>query len=691
MKAEEVKLLKFLNSPKQLVIPIYQRAYNWEEKQCKQLWGDIIKAGENSNMLGHFIGPIVYVEEGLYHVSTLPKLLVIDGQQRLTTLSLLIAALSNHLKEKQKQIQLFSSDKLEKYYLFNDNEDGEGKYKLILNKSDKTTLFKILDRSELSEEDSVRLKENYEFFKNEIANVDLNIILNGISKLIIIDISLDKEKDKPQLIFESLNSTGLELNKADLIRNYILMGLEKQKQDEIYEKYWSEIEKRFGRDNLVLFDKYIKDYLTIKVNKIPKIKEIYSVFKEYAVQFNDIDRFVEEISEFSKYYVNITSGKEPDVDIRRVFIDINELKVDVLYPFILAVYRDYATEKINKSTLLDILLLIESYIFRRSVCGIPSQSLNKLFSTLYAQIDQDNYVESIKAIIILQDSYGKCPTDDEFKREFLIRNAYNFGNRSYLLRKLENYDRKEPIDVASYTTEHILPQNQNLSEDWKKQLGTNWKEIQKRYLHVIGNLTLTGYNSELSDKPFEAKRDMKGGFKDSPLYLNKELAKLDTWNEQSIKQRTEKIADIAINIWKYPAVKSEIINKYKAKAKEPKQKYTLNDYELIKEGEQLGVLFAELRRRILNIDSLIREEPQKTYIAYKSITNFVDIIPQKKALLLSLNMPFEEINDPEEKCKDVSGKGKLGNGDIQIKISNHEELTYVLGLIKQAFDFVTGI
>ena len=691
MKAEEVKLLKFLNSPKQLVIPIYQRAYNWEEKQCKQLWGDIIKAGENSNVLGHFIGPIVYVEEGLYHVSTLPKLLVIDGQQRLTTLSLLIAALSNHLKEKQKQIQLFSSDKLEKYYLFNDNEDGEGKYKLILNKSDKTTLFKILDRSELSEEDSVRLKENYEFFKNEIANVDLNIILNGISKLIIIDISLDKEKDKPQLIFESLNSTGLELNKADLIRNYILMGLEKQKQDEIYEKYWSEIEKRFGRDNLVLFDKYIKDYLTIKVNKIPKIKEIYSVFKEYAVQFNDIDRFVEEISDFSKYYVNITSGKEPDVDLRKVFIDINELKVDVLYPFILAVYRDYATEKINKSTLLDILLLIESYIFRRSVCGIPSQSLNKLFSTLYAQIDQDNYVESIKAIIILQDSYGKCPTDDEFKREFLIRNAYNFGNRSYLLRKLENYDRKEPIDVASYTTEHILPQNQNLSEDWKKQLGTNWKEIQKRYLHVIGNLTLTGYNSELSDKSFEVKRDMRGGFKDSPLYLNKELAKLDTWNEQSIKQRTEKIADIAINIWKYPAVKSEIINKYKAKEKEPKQKYTLNDYEHIKEGEQLGILFAELRNRILNIDSLIREEPQKTYIAYKSITNFVDIIPQKKALLLSLNMPFEEINDPEEKCKDVSGKGKLGNGDIQVKISNHEELTYVLGLIKQAFDFVTGI
>ena len=184
---------------------------------------------------------------------------------------------------------------------------------------------------------------------------------------------------------------------------------------------------------------------------------------------------------------------------------------------------------------------------------------------------------------------------------------------------------------------------------------------------------------------------MRGGFKDSPLYLNKELAKLDTWNEQSIKQRTEKITDIAINIWKYPAVKSEIINKYKAKEKEPKQKYTLNDYEHIKEGEQLGILFAELRNRILNIDSLIREEPQKTYIAYKSITNFVDIIPQKKALLLSLNMPFEEINDPEEKCKDVSGKGKLCNGDIQVKISNHEELTYVLGLIKQAFDFVTGI
>jgi uncharacterized protein with ParB-like and HNH nuclease domain/predicted transport protein len=691
MEAKEVNFLRFLNSPKQLVIPIYQRTYSWKEKECRQLWKDIIKAGTDDSISGHFIGSIVYVEKGLYQVSTLPRLLVIDGQQRLTTLSLLISALCNHIKENNVQTEL-NPDRLSSYYLLNEQEDGEDKYKLVLTKSDKNALFKILDKLDLIEEDSKKIKENYDFFKEEIAKTDLNTIHKGISKLIIIDVSLDREKDNPQLIFESLNSTGLELTQADLIRNYILMGLEKQKQEDIYTNYWYPMERSFGHsENSALFDRFMRDYLTIKIGKIPTLREIYSEFKIYSSKFNEIKDIVEEIYEFSKYYVNIALEKEPNQDIKKVFTDINELKVDVSYPFILNVYQDYVNEKVTKEDFIEILRLIESYVFRRAICGVPTNSLNKTFSTLYKKIDQENYLESIKTILILQDSYRRFPDNEEFKKELFIKEVYNFRNRNYLLRRLENHDRKEYVDVESYTIEHIMPQNPNLSEEWKQSLGENWKEIQKTHLHTIGNLTLTGYNSELSDKSFKEKRDMSGGFKDSPIRINRRLANLEIWNEEEIKKRAEEIIKLATTVWVYPFVADEILDKYRVEEEPAKQKYTIEDHEYLKEGEPMRPLFEDLRKRILNIDSSVKEEPQKLYIAYKSITNFIDIVPQKKSLRLSLNISFEKIKDPLEKCKDVSGKGRWGNGDTEIKISSESELDYALNLIKQAFDNVIGV
>ena len=697
MEAKETNFLRFLNRPMQLTIPIYQRTYSWKIKECEQLWKDIIKAGNDENISGHFVGSIVYVEKGIYQVSALPRLLVIDGQQRLTTLSLLILALCNHIKKKNIQTDI-NPEKLLGYYLLNSQEDGEEKYKLILTQTDKTSYIKLLDNLDHSDEDSLRIKENYQFFKEKIAEEDLSTLYKGISKLIIIDVSLDREKDNPQLIFESLNSTGLELTQADLVRNYILMGLENQKQKDLYQNYWYPIEKSFGHsENTGLFDRFMRDYLTIKLGRIPTIKEIYTEFKQYSQKFKDINELVKDVFEYSKYFVNIALDKEPDNDIKEAFLDINELKVDVSYPFILSIYRDYVNEKISKDELIKILKLIESYVFRRAICGVPTNSLNKTFSTLYKQIDHDNYLESTQAIIILQDSYRRLPDNDEFKRELMIKDTYNFRNRNYILRKIENFDRKEKVDVESYTIEHIMPQNPNLSEEWKKELGEKWKEIQKTYLHTIGNLTLTGYNSEYQDKPFKEKRDLKDkndlaiGFKDSPIRLNRFLATLEHWNEQKLKERAEEISKQAVSIWIYPKLEATTLDKYKKEETgAEKQTYTIEDHEHLQEGEPMRHLFEELRKRIINIDSSVREEPQKLYIAYKSITNFVDIVPQKKALRLSLNIPFEKIKDPQEKCRDVSGLGRWGNGDTEVKVTSHEDLDYTISLIKQAFDNVIG-
>jgi predicted transport protein len=452
------------------------------------------------------------------------------------------------------------------------------------------------------------------------------------------------------------------------------------------------MEKNFGHsENSGLFDRFMRDYLTIKLGRIPTVKEIYSEFKQYSLN-KDIKEIVKDIFEFSKYFANIALEKEPDKEIREIFLDINELKVDVSYPFILQIYSDYIKEKITKEDLIQILKLIESYVFRRAICGVPTNSLNKTFSTLYKSIDKENYLESVQAIIILQDSYRRCPNDDEFKRELIIKDVYNFRNRNYLLRRLENFERKEYVDVESYTIEHIMPQNQNLSDEWKKELGENWKEIQKTYLHTIGNLTLTGYNSELSDRPFKVKRDMEGGFKDSPIRLNNFLANKENWNEEKIKERAEEVTKLAIKTWSYPKLNSETLSKYAPKEEETeKQKYTIDDHKYLKEGELMRPLFEELRKKILNIDSSVKEDSKFLYIAYKSVTNFVDIIPQQKALRLSLNISFDKIKDPKGLCKDVAGKGKWGNGDTEIKISTNKEIDYALNLIKQAFDNIAGI
>ncbi len=685
MKADETKLLKFINGPKQFIIPIYQRTYSWTLRECKQLWEDIIKSGQDNRISSHFLGSIVYVEKGLYQISTIPKLLLIDGQQRLATISLLLSALAKVLTE--HPMGEMTADKLKNYYLINRDEE-EKRYKLILTKSDKYALLKIIDHKELSEDDSQRIKDNYKFFAEQISRGKIEEVLNGLNKLIIIDVSLDRERDNPQLIFESLNSTGLELTQADLIRNYILMGLEKQEQDNLYNDYWSPMEKSFGYAKYsTLFDRFMRDYLTIKTGKIPNIKAVYSAFKLYTRKFKDEKEFIADIYKYSKYFVNIALEKEQDNEIKAIFSDINTLKVDVSYPFLLQIYEDYKQEEITKNEFMQILRFIESYVFRRAIYGIPTNSLNKTFANLYKEIKHEKYLESFKAALLLKDSYRRFPGNEEFKEQLITKDVFSFRSRNYLLRKLENYDRKELVNVESYTIEHIMPQNENLSGEWKQELGEDWKEIHDKYLHTIGNLTLTGYNPELSDKPFNKKKNMKGGFADSPIRLNKSLAKLEHWNKQEILRRATILSNLATKIWISPELDKEILDKYKTIGKIKSEKiYTIEDHPHLAEGKPMQALFEELRKRILNLDSSVREDILKFYVAYKTTTNFVDIVPQKSRLRLSLNIQFNKVNDPKGICKDTTEIGRWGNGDVEVGISTFKELDYIIFLIKQSLD-----
>lgn len=545
MKASEAKLLAFIKKSSQFVIPIYQRAYSWSERECSQLWDDIIRTGENDEIDTHFIGSIVYIEKGIHHISSLSPLLVIDGQQRLTSISLLIAALAEKLDElpegEKEIIEGFSPKKLRRYYLLNPEEEREKHYKLILSKTDKDSLISIVKDKPLPAEHSIRVVENYNLFKNWINGYSnkLESLCKGIAKLIVVDIGLNRDYDNPQLIFESMNSTGKELTQADLIRNYILMGLEIRKQTDLYEDYWRPMELDFGQESYTSdFDGFMRHYLTVKTGKVPRIGEVYEAFKEHKVRQEnedvDIGEIVADIREFSRYYCYMTLNKEKDKDLRIAFNDLKELRVDVSYPMLLELYDDYNHNIISKWEFLEIVKLVESYVFRRNICAIPTNSMNKTFATFMKIVDRENYVESVKAQFILLPSYRRFPNNKEFAKEFHTKDIYNISRRSYWIRKLENFKRKERVDVNEYTIEHIMPQNPNLSDEWKNELGLEWEKIHETWLHTLGNLTFTGYNSEYSDKSFIDKRDMQNGFKDSPIRLNQSLRDISSWNQTEI-------------------------------------------------------------------------------------------------------------------------------------------------------------
>lgn len=688
MKAKETNLLKFLNAPKQFIIPVYQRTYSWKRQQCIQLWNDIIRIGSDDENAGHFIGSVVYIEKGIYNVTAVPELLVIDGQQRLTTLTLLVSALAKRIDEQEIEIGI-SSKKLRNYYLFNSDEEGDLQYKLQLTQGDNPTLKKILKDLNPGESPAPRLLDNFKLFYDRIASgkYDLNKVYRGLQKLIIVDIALDRTHDNPQLIFESLNSTGLDLSQADLIRNYVLMGEEAKEQNRLYEDFWRPMEVRFGYDHASLFDSFMRDYLTLKTGDIPKVSEVYEDFKKYDRKVREslsIEELLREINRYSSYYVNFALLKEPDAELLEVFQDIKTLKVDVSYPFILEAYIDYKEGVLEKDDFIEILKLVESYVFRRAICGIPTNSLNKTFQTFSKNINKSDYLDSVKAEFINKTTYRRFPANSELIEELKIRDVYNFRSRGYLLDKLENYDRKERVNIDEYTIEHIMPQNKNLNEKWKNALGENWELIHEKYLHTIGNLTLTGYNPELSDRSFTEKRDMDGGFRDSPIRLNRSLADKSEWDDQAILERSEEIASKVASIWNYPDLSEEKLAQYQKDEDQEEQEYTLDDFTYL-QGESL-LLFEQIRERILDLDSSVHEVIRKLYIAYKNTTNFVDIVPYKSELGLILNMDFDEITDPNSACKDITKLGRWGNGNVEFRLSTIEDIEYAMYLIRQSFE-----
>ncbi|GAA7442860.1 DUF262 and DUF1524 domain-containing protein [Helicobacter pylori] len=689
MDAKAMKLLDFIgkSQEKQFVIPIYQRVYSWEKEHCKQLWDDIIKTGGNDQIEGHFIGSIVFVHDGIYTTSH-NELLIIDGQQRLTTITLLFIALRDHLNDEDEFLEKFSHQKIQNRYLINSDEKGDKRFKLILSESYKDTLLSLIDRNKRKpSEPSSKIMENFKLFEEWIRkNADkLETIFKGLDKLMVVEISLERGKDNPQLIFESMNSTGKDLTQTDLIRNYILMGLEPEKQKIFYKKYWRAMEEDF-KQNETLFNQFVRYYLTIKTG-IPNINKVYETFKDYRQKERvEIEDLLKDLQKYCRYFCQIVFKKEQDKDLNKALGFLVDLERDVIYPLLLELYSDYSDKVLSKQDFIPIIYLTESYICRRTVCGLGASGLNKIFASFTKKINKDQYLESIKAhFLSLETTKGKFPKDSEFKNLFITIDFYNLKEKKYFFERLENFDTKEPVNTQECTIEHIMPQT--LTEEWERDLGENFQAIHDKYLHTIGNLTLTGYNQEYSNNSFQEKRDMEKGFKQSPLRLNQSLKDLESFGEKEIEKRANDLADWALKIWTYPNLDAETLEKYKPK-KEKKEKkvYDLSSYKF---GSHSRELFDILRKEIKALDE-ITEKFNQEYISYMFDKNFVDIVPLKNGLKLYLNMKLHELQDEKNLARDMTNKGHLGNGDIEVKLKTKENIPYCLGLIKQALEKQMG-
>lgn len=566
LQAGETTLNKLLNTSRQFIVPIFQRNYSWQKSQYEQLWFDILRASKFKEKQNHFIGSIVYIDMGT-PAGRPQQLLLIDGQQRLTTISILLCAIKDYVQKFNLETKLINLAKIKNQFLYNSDEIDEDRYKLLLNVQDKETYIKLIDNTIFTvNKPATNIIKCYEFFYERIEDFikqhgQIDEFYAGIFKLSLVSISLDKDSDNPQMIFESMNSTGKDLSQTDLLRNYLLMDLTPEKQIRLYKTYWKPMEELFGEDiyknDLNKFDYFIRDFLTLKSDTgyICKINNVYENFKRYYLD-NNCEKFavLKDLFTYAKYYACIDLLQENDDELKLYWQEFKKLDSHVVYPFLLKLYDDYSRQILIKEDFKKILQVVISYLWRRAICEIPTNSLSKTFATLYQAVDKEDYVNSIIKAFVFKSSYKRFPSDYEVREKLQTKDIYHFRLRKYLLEALENYYHKEPIDLntANYTIEHIMPQNIEHNLSWQQMLGEDWQEVHSLYLHTLGNLTITGYNAEMSNKSFGEKVNGESEFKHSHLKLNESIAQCDVWNKKAIQRRTNILTDIILKIWKYP-------------------------------------------------------------------------------------------------------------------------------------------
>lgn len=554
MKADNINLLEFISASKRTFkIPVYQRNYDWKKMQCLTLFRDIEKIAKDKNRSIHFLGTMVYIQGE--DTANFREFVVIDGQQRLTSIMLLLKAVKESINDLDTKEDIYES------FLINKRAPEAYRIKLKPMKAD-YQVYKEIINGDIDRLPESTILSNYKYFV-ELINLSVltpEEIYSGIQKLEVVYIQLSRENENPQLIFESLNSTGLDLTQADLIRNYLLMGEEYSKQEELYASYWVKIENLLP--DTIISD-FIRDYLTLKTAIIPNKDKVYINFKDYyqGLDNYDVEGLLEELKTYGLYYSWFKYCNCPDEDINSRLIELQKLKSTVVYPFLLNIFEDcYLYKNITKMELKLALDIVISYVLRRLICDLPTNALNKVFASLAKEIAKDKYKDlelNKKISIVLINKKGKVsfPNNIALKESFVNKDFYHFKQGRFILEEIELQKSKEKVKLDETTVEHVMPQT--LTPKWQVDLGKKYKEIHESNINKIGNLTLTGYNSELSNKSFVEKKEFLAN---SNINLNREFLNYDIWNEDSIEKRGNNLFENAIGIWKYPLVEDRYIS-----------------------------------------------------------------------------------------------------------------------------------
>jgi len=547
MEARETKIQPLIDGSKQYLLPLFQRKYVWDRTQWKALWSDIMELYEDEELKNHFLGSIVTIP-----MSSVPqgvsKYVLIDGQQRMTTLFILLAVLRDKAEDEQTSNL---SNKINNTLLVNPYETNLDYYKLVPTEkeSDRNSFINLIDRKNQVADNQIT--KAYSFFEREVKknHIEIPKLLSVITqKLSLVSIVLHEEYDNPHLVFESLNSTGIKLFPSDLIRNYFFMRIHVERQVEIYNEFWLPMESKFDDK---LLTEFIRHYLK-KDGTIVKKNEIYFRLRE-RVNVENAEEELEKLHSFSSYYEKLVlPEKELDLAISKYLIRLNTLEVRTVYPFLLNCYEDYNRNSLKKDDFIEVLKIIENFLIRRYIVNVPTNQLDKIFPPLYKQTrqkGQERFIDNLKLVLQTKN----YPTDIQLRKAIEFSKLYGSGDKIKKTKHLlclieESYNHKEKVVFDELTIEHIMPQSIKNTPWWKKHLGDNWEETHDLYLHTLGNLTLTAYNPELSNDNFEEKKKI---LKNSHIELNKYFEGREMWAEKDIRDRGEYLTDKCLEIWPY--------------------------------------------------------------------------------------------------------------------------------------------
>ena len=698
MKAENRRFTEIVNGNRQFIIPVFQRDYSWTTEQFTDMWNAVLAASDDHQGDGHFMGSIVYIAADT-GAATFQSWLVIDGQQRLTTLLILLTALrdciaSSHWTGGDDSPTI---GRINRYFLKNELESGRRSYKLVLRRADNETLQALIDGKEdtdLKDRDSERVMESYRFLKKllESKECDFDRVYRGIGRLNIVDVTLDRRVDSPQLVFESMNSTGVSLRQSDLVRNYLMMGLDETTQTQLYDSHWCKIEL-FFKGSVSVFDEFLRDYMALKTKSTQqtKLDRIYDAFKVFWRPDSEtsLDELLEDMARVARTYASFR-GTAPMqrpwlADAMENMRDLNTTQGLV----VMRLYDCHQKELLGSDEFVRAIRLIESYLLRRAVLGLQTRGYWSLFARIAHEIDEQKALVSLQVAFARLRDNNRFPSDEEFDRALREHNLYELRICKHILSRLENANEREPSPVHEYSIEHIMPQGIEDVPEWQQMLGDDWRDIHAMWLHRLGNLTLTAYNSTYSNRPFQDKSEMKGGFQQSAVRLNEYVRKQKRWSEIELRGRGKLLANRALKIWPYHDVDETYVEE--VDIRELRALAAARSSRDLEVNPDVRMLLDTMLEQVRELGEILEVIEHKSVCCYGPGL-FAELLPMGYRLRVLLPLDFNEIENPMGISVEDSSTWKFvpnrthSDCDLLIDITQESQIAAVLPMIRQAHD-----